>query len=79
MLINTFSNSTDLDPDPEEKLRKPFHLEMDEHFNNIEVNIQTSTVQVPTNVYNQGESSYLHQIFHVKFVKSSLMFVERTV
>ena len=38
--------------DPEDELRKEFHLEMDEHFNNIYVNTTVSTVQVATNVYN---------------------------
>uniref|UniRef100_A0ABM0N1C8 Voltage-dependent calcium channel subunit alpha-2/delta-4-like n=1 Tax=Saccoglossus kowalevskii TaxID=10224 RepID=A0ABM0N1C8_SACKO len=32
-----------------------FDLTPDEHFNNIEVNITESTVQVPTNVFNKGE------------------------
>ena len=34
-----------------------FPLEQNEHFNKLPVNVQTSNIQVPTNVYNRGTSS----------------------
>lgn len=34
-----------------------FLLEPNDHFNNLSVNLSLSVVQVPTNMYNKGESS----------------------
>jgi len=34
-----------------------FLLEPNNHFNNLSVNLSLSVVQVPTNMYNKGESS----------------------
>ena len=32
-----------------------FQLEENEHFNKLQVNMQQSDIQVPTNVYNKGQ------------------------
>lgn len=34
-----------------------FLLEPNDHFNNLSVNLSLSVVQVPTNMYNKGESA----------------------
>ena len=63
ILIN--QNETEVeegDEDPEEILRRPFHMEEDEHFNNIKVNTTVSTVQVPTNVYNLCKLLERHKV-----------------
>lgn len=41
-----------------------FLLEPNDHFNNLSVNLSLSVVQVPTNMYNKGESSFcgLHTV-----------------
>lgn len=52
MLINT------VDEDGNNvELGGEFPLEENEHFNNLPVNTLQSDIQVPTNVYNKGETS----------------------
>lgn len=52
MLINTVDE--DGNPVP---LGGEFPLEENEHFNKLPVNIQQSNIQVPTNVYNRGNTT----------------------
>lgn len=40
-----------------------FLLEPNDHFNNLSVNLSLSVVQVPTNMYNKGESTRLHECY----------------
>lgn len=51
MLINTVDE--DGNPVP---LGGEFPLESNEHFNKLRVNTQQSNIQVPTNVYNRGNT-----------------------
>lgn len=43
-----------------------FLLEPNDHFNNLSVNLSLSVVQVPTNMYNKGESTAcaLHAVLY---------------
>ncbi|XP_071808391.1 voltage-dependent calcium channel subunit alpha-2/delta-3-like isoform X2 [Asterias amurensis] len=71
-LINTETTGRD---DRDAQLRKPFHLDPNVHFNNISVNINQSTVQVPANVYNFGpdvlngveETEFLDDVFQQNY------------
>uniref|UniRef100_A0A096LRI8 Calcium voltage-gated channel auxiliary subunit alpha2delta 4 n=1 Tax=Poecilia formosa TaxID=48698 RepID=A0A096LRI8_POEFO len=59
MLINTMDedgNSVELGGE--------FPLEENEHFNNLPVNTQQSTIQVPTNVYNKADPKLLNAIYN---------------
>ncbi|XP_033647873.1 voltage-dependent calcium channel subunit alpha-2/delta-3-like [Asterias rubens] len=71
-LINTETTGRD---DRDAQLRKRFHLDPNVHFNNISVNINQSTVQVPANVYNFGpdvlngveETEFLDDVFQQNY------------
>ncbi|XP_071491299.1 voltage-dependent calcium channel subunit alpha-2/delta-3-like isoform X1 [Diadema antillarum] len=52
VLVNT--NASSSGDDPEDALRKQLDVTPDSHFDDIPINITISTVQVPTNVFNQG-------------------------
>lgn len=52
MLINTMDE--DGNPVP---LGGEFPLEENEHFSSLLVNTQMSNIQVPTNVYNKGDTN----------------------
>ncbi|XP_041460699.1 voltage-dependent calcium channel subunit alpha-2/delta-3-like isoform X2 [Lytechinus variegatus] len=51
ILVNT---NTTVDPDLEKDIRKELDVTPDSHFDNIPINTTIATIQVPTNVYNQG-------------------------
>lgn len=50
-----------------------FLLEPNDHFNNLSVNLSLSVVQVPTNMYNKGESSACTQGLCVLFTYCELI------
>ncbi len=65
MMINTLNedgNYVDLGGE--------FPLEENEHFNKLSVSTQQSVIQVPTNVYNKGETQQLNCSFSSRIRQS---------
>lgn len=66
LLINTVDEEGNPIP-----LGGEFLLEKNEHFNKLPVNTQQSNIQVPTNVYNQGNKTVGINL-HSKFLKVTI-------